>query len=481
MNPSIRRRLSFGVFLILLAACTLGSAKGYFDTRREVGKLLDAQLAQSARALLDLSGHELYEQMAFIAGPRAPKKKDTPQIHAYEQQVAFQIWDLNGKLAVRSPTAPETPMVEVENQFLDRMIGNERWRVFAISSEQQHIQVQVGEQYEQRNVLSNEVAARLLTPLAVILPLIVLLIWVWIGRAMRPLNKVAKEISKRKPENLQPVDTYGVPSEAKPMVDALNALLDRVHVAYDNIRLFTANAAHELRTPLAALKVHSQFALRTDDEAKRRKAMQRVERGVDRATSLVEQLLTLTRLDPDAASSERAAVNLHGLAEEVIAELAPTALEKHIDVSLSEEDCCQVLGNAGMLGILIRNLVENAIRYTPNQGEVQVTIATVADEVRLRVEDSGPGIPAELRDKVFDRFYRGVSNEVSGTGLGLSIVKRICELHRARVELGDSSRHGLQFDILFSALPVAGEVRPDAGRRRESAATIHPQNRSHPA
>jgi two-component system sensor histidine kinase QseC len=460
MNPSIRRRLSFGVFMIILMACAVGSAKGYFDARREVDKLLDAQLSQSAHALLELSSHELYEQLAFNAGIKPPGKGFKPQVHPYEQTVVFQIWSIGGNLAVRSPSAPETPLVEEENQFLDRLIGNERWRVFAISDPERRVQVQVGEHYAQRDALSNEVAARLLTPLFVSLPLIVIMIWVWIGRAMRPLNKVADEIRQREPENLHPVTTFGVPQEAKPMVDALNALLDRVHVAYDNIRLFTANAAHELRTPLAALKVHSQLALRADDEDERREAMQRVERGVDRATSLVEQLLTLTRLEPEAAATEKEDIHLHDLAEELIAELAPVAIRKNIEVSLKDNHCCVVSANVGMLGILIRNLVENAIRYTPPGGKVDVSLERINDNVRLRVADTGPGIPEAERHKVFARFYRSSEhegeNKDNGTGLGLAIVERICELHQARIELGEASPHGLQIDVFFSLSPQDG-------------------------
>jgi len=454
MNPSIRRRVLFGVFIIIILAWVIGSYKGYIDVNREMGKMLDAQLAQTARSILELGSHELYEQLAYNAGKKKPAGGYPPQVHPYETHVAFQIWSIQGTLAARSTTAPETEMVDVENQFVDREINGERWRVFAISDEMSGVRVQVGEHYKQRDAISNEVASRLLTPLFVSLPLIVIMIWVSIGRAMKPLNKVAKEIRQREAENLQPVSSEDVPLEAKPMVDALNALLKRVHISYDNIRLFTANAAHELRTPLAALKVHTQVALRARNDEERLEAVHRVEHGVDRATSLVEQLLTLTRLDPDAASNEKESVRLQSLAEEVIAELAPAAIKKDIDVSLSDEDCCVVFGNPGMLGILVRNLVENAIRYTPAGGKVQVTLVSVENTVRLRVADSGPGIPIEEREKVFARFYRSSEHEDEnkelGTGLGLAIVERICELHEARIELGDSVFNGLQVDVFFS-------------------------------
>jgi two-component system sensor histidine kinase QseC len=439
--------------MIIFFACALGAAKGYIDARYEVDKLLDAQLAQSAHALLELSSHELYEQMAFNAGKKPPSKGFKPQIHPYEQNVVFQIWSIGGNLAVRSPSAPELPMVEIENKFVDRMIGSERWRVFAISDKDRHIQVQVGEHYDQRESLSNEVAARLLTPLFVALPMIVIMIWIWIGSAMRPLNKVAHDIHQREPENLHPVSIEGVPHEAKPMVDALNALLDRVRVAYDNIRLFTANAAHELRTPLAALKIHTQLAERAGNEEERQEALKRVERGVDRATAVVEQLLTLTRLEPESAEGEKEDIHLHTLTEDIVAELAPAALKKHIEVGLADSDCCVVHTNASMLSILIRNLVENAIRYTPPEGKVDLSLVHLDKAIRLRVADSGPGIPEAERSKVFARFYRGKelegANKENGTGLGLAIVQRICELLQAHIELGESVYHGLQVDVLL--------------------------------
>jgi len=191
--------------------------------------------------------------------------------------------------------------------------------------------------------------------------------------------------------------------------------------------------------------------------------MNRVERGVDRATSLVEQLLTLTRLEPEAAAGEKANVSLHGIAEELIAELAPAAIKKDIEVSLGDADDGIVSGNLGMLEMLIRNLVENAIRYTPSKGIVEVSLLKFDDAVGLRVADSGPGIPEAERDQVFTRFYRGSAqereNKEGGTGLGLAIVARICELHHAQIQLGESVLGGLQVDVVFSISPGASFVK----------------------
>ena len=233
------------------------------------------------------------------------------------------------------------------------------------------------------------------------------------------------------------------------MVDALNALFNRLHVAFNNIRRFTADAAHELRTPLAALKTHAQVAYRATDDESRNEALQQVIEGVDRATHLVEQLPTLARLDPESDLVKQESTDLCMLTEEKLPDIAPMALEKHIDLSFYP--CRQgiVIGRHAMLGILVRSLVENAIRYTPEGGKVEVCINRIHDKVIFNVEDSGPGILPEEQKLVFKRFYRHLGNSAAGTGLGLSIVKRVAEIHHAEIVLGESEYHGLKVEIGF--------------------------------
>lgn len=474
MNPSLRQRLLLILLSATMVAWTGTAAKNYFDNRREIADLFDAQLAQSARALLALSAHELHEQLAFIAQSESPEhnipEQPLPQIHKYEQRLAFQIWSHDGKLAVRSDSAPTSPLATEIGMFRDRVINGQHWRVYALATPGKEMEVHVGEHYAQREQLSEDVARQLLTAVFLSFPLFAILIWLGVGRAMTPLNRVARAVARRQLGNLEPVDSRKVPAEAKPLVDALNDLFARLKVALDNILHFTADAAHELRTPLAALKTHAQVAARATDEATRQEALKELLLGVDRATSMVEQLLTLARLDPDAPRITNETTDLHAVAQAVISELIYEAKKKTIDVSLTAEVRGIVLGKAPLLGILIRNLVENAIRYAPDAGVVEVALQKIDGNIVLRVGDSGPGIPPQDRAKAFKRFFRVLGTDAPGSGLGLAIVQRIVEIHDAKYELGTSRLGGLQFDVYLRAVPGANQELADADRALERSA-----------
>ena len=244
----------------------------------------------------------------------------------------------------------------------------------------------------------------------------------------------------------------GAPDEVRPLVGSLNRLLGRVEAALEQERRFTADAAHELRTPLAALKTQAQVAKGAGEAAGRQHALDQVIAGCDRAAHLVEQLLTLARLDPQRAGQRHAPVDLRELAVQVLAELAPLALAKNIEIGLAEGPVGRVSGDALMLDVLLRNLVDNAIRYTPPGGEVSVAVERTGREIELSGTDDGPGIPAEERDKVGQRFYRILGSGESGSGLGLSIVLRIAELHGASVTLGEGrGGRGLRVGVRFPA------------------------------
>jgi len=305
-------------------------------------------------------------------------------------------------------------------------------------------------------------------PLLLALPVLAILIWIVIGRGIRPLTRVADEVANRAPQHLDPLDTHAVPQEIMPLVNSLNVLFARLQQAFEHERRFTADAAHELRTPLAALKTQAQVALNASIPEQQHNALLNVVTGVDRATHLVEQMLTLARLEPrtfleshknniSAVEIQHADIqNLHKLAAHSLAEIAQTAFEKNIELSLdemAEGSTAQVMGNADMLGILLRNLIDNAIRYTPPNGEVKVHIHTDNQQVILQVSDTGVGIPQAERTRVLERFYRVLGNQESGSGLGLSIVMRIAELHGATVSLDDAENNrGLKVTVRFPAV-----------------------------
>ena len=484
MPYSIRKRLLISLLGMVIIACSITLVKNYYDTRHEIEELFDAQLAQAARVLLELSRHELYEQLGYL---QQQKKVDISthietQVHKYQQEIDYQIWIANNKfLAVRSEKAPIKPLTNIDETFDDRMINGKVWRVYSLSNEDKSVRVEVGQHYHERDILSTSISIRLITSFAIMLPLLAVIILITVGRAMTPLRKVAEQIEHRQVDNLQPIDMAKVPSEVQPMIRSINSLFQRLQHAFENIILFTANAAHELRTPLAAQKVHAQVAMQAKDEATRNEALREVVSGVNRATKLVEHLLTLSRLDPEGELQDDDTTNLHAVAEEVVAELASEALLKNIEISLNIEDGAYINGKDAMISILVRNVVENAIRYTPENGTVEVNITDLDNRVLLRVSDSGPGIHLEEYDKVFTRFYRSPGMTVEGTGLGLAMVERIAEIHHAKIKLGQSKFGGLQLDVLFDMAKMVSSDRTQKYTRHETITSHNssPQQDAH--
>lgn len=463
MNPSIRRRLLVAVLSTILVAWAFMAVSGYFDIRYEVEELLDGQLAQSARVLLAFNTTNLGAQTSPAEQKKAQEDK-LPDIqkrlfgHRYESKLAFQIWTNENKLALRSANAPTIePLTDKEYGYDDRTVLGHRWRVFSLPDDNSTIVVQVGQRYDIRQELITNVTTQTLLPIIIVLPLLTVIIWLGIGRAMAPLIKLARQVEIRAPNHLQPVDIQGVPKEAKPLVNSLNNLFGRLEMAFDGERRFTSDAAHELRTPLAGLKAQAQVALKSQNVQNREKALNLVVKGVDHATHLVQQLLTLARLDPENGIAEYEDVNLSNVTGEMLANLIPYAESKGINLSFNDNGDNapkMIKGNADALTILIRNLVDNAIRYTPQDGTIEVSIFRDENLCVLRVADSGPGIPPNDREQVFKRFYRRLGTQASGSGLGLSIVSRIAELHHAYLRLGTSTYKGLQIDVGFHAVNI---------------------------
>ncbi|MDH5328074.1 MAG: ATP-binding protein [Gammaproteobacteria bacterium] len=447
MILSIKARLLTGLLTILALSFGIILVINYFDTEAELLELFDAQIAQAARVLLELSDHELQEQLAFHAQDDINHYQT--QIHKYQQEIDFQIWVNGDHLAVKSAGAPSERFIEQDKVFGYYKKGQQHWRVYAISNQDGSIRVQVGQPYDQRNALSNSITVRLMTSFALLLPLLAICIVIIVAHSLNPFKRIAAQLKSRKARNLQAIDTRSVPPEAQPMIQSMNDLFIRLKAAFENIVLFTSNAAHELRTPLAQQLVHAQLAQKTTDEETREVALSEVVQGVKRATNLVEQLLTLSRLDPESALEESESTDLLAVVEENLESMMVTALKKSIDVNWNKtNDDMKVCGKSDLLSILVRNVFENAVRYTPENGTVDVYLSNNANSVSLQVSDSGPGIPLEERSRVFKRFYR-LNSTSEGTGLGLAMVKRIAEIHQAQIELTESNYGGLQVNLKF--------------------------------
>ena len=441
MRPSLRRRLLFLLSGTVLAAWLATAVFTYFDARKEIGEMLDAHLAQSAGLIAAQLEHELEDD----------HEATLPRQYKHERKIAFQVWDRKGRLRLRSSSAPEARLQSQPEGYGDATIDGKRWRLFSRWDESRHYLVQVGERYELRDELAESVAGHLLHPLYFALPALALLIWLAVGAGLVPLAGIAREVAQRAPDNLAHLDAGSAPREISPLIGALNALFDRLRTSLEQERRFTADAAHELRTPLAAVKTQAQVALGATGEAERGRALASVVAGTDRASRLVEQLLVLARLDPQTALPPGQTVDLHELARQGVAEIAPAAAAKGVEVSLAAGDAAPVPGDAVLLAVLLRNLLDNAVRYTPSGGEVEVAVAHRSGGVSLAVVDNGPGISEAERGQVFERFHRLLGSGEEGSGLGLSIVRRIADLHRAGVSLdtGPGGR-GLRVEVRFA-------------------------------
>lgn len=285
-----------------------------------------------------------------------------------------------------------------------------------------------------------------------------LFIWICMRFMLISLVYLAHEIANRTPTHLKPLSKkVMIPAELQPIVTEFNQLLFHLQTAFESSKRFAADAAHELRTPLAALKTHAQVALKIKTEIEKTKALQHIIESVDRCSHIIAQLLILNRVSAEDALSDLKPINIYAVATEVIAHLASLALEKQIDIELAPPPShTMILGNDIAMSIMIRNIVDNAIRYTNANGAITIVIIEESAQIIFRVIDSGIGIPNELRDRVFERFFRIANNQAPGSGLGLSIVKQITTLHHAEITLKTPSTGiGLQFDVIFPKCPVS--------------------------
>jgi two-component system sensor histidine kinase QseC len=450
MPYSIRQRLLVFILSLTFISWSLVAIINYFNARSEIEELFDAHLIQSAKVLLSLVEQELYEQEYDAAEEfRLKDVEHHLARHKYEKLLAFQISVTKDDFSFRSAQAPEEPLSGNRDGFSDNLIGNVHWRVYTLHDPLKVIVIRVAEPHSVRAHLINEIALSLLLPLLIGFPVITLLIWKCVSAIFRPLDKIAADIRQRNPEQLDPVSGFNVPKEVQPLITALNKLFYRLDRIIQNERRFTADAAHELRTPLAGLKTQAQIALRTQEPEKREHALLNILKSVDRATHLIEQLLTLARLEPGVEIANYENFDLAQLVREALEDVATSARGKNISIDFRDGEPVQIHANANTLSMLLRNLLDNAIRYTPGGGTVRLDLQQDSSGITLTIEDNGPGIPPGCREDVFKRFFRTNETWEHGSGLGLSIVKQIADSHNAAITLGESPENGLKVDIFF--------------------------------
>ena len=438
--PSLRRRLLFTLLGVVAAIWIVAAIASYFDARHELDELLDAHLAQAASLLIAQAGDELDEI-----------DEHAPQLHRYVRRVAFQLWERGEVLRLHSANAPSVRLSATDEGFSDARIDSVRWRVFSGWDRRHRYLVQVGERADARGQIVGTVLKNALWPLALALPLLAIVVWIVVDRAMRPLRTLSREVAQRAPGNLASLALGDAPAEVAPLVAALDRLLGRVQASIEGERRFTADAAHELRTPLAALRAQAQVARSAADAAERTHALDNVIAGCDRATHLIDQLLTLARLEPETARAERTDCDLRIVVADAIAQVAPAALVADIALELEGDATVRVRADARLLAILFRNLLDNAIRYSPSHTTVRVDVGARDRITYASIRDAGPGVAAEQRAELGRRFHRlAAASGVAGSGLGLSIAKRIAELHGASLTFDAAPGGGLAVTVRFA-------------------------------
>ncbi len=433
---TIRQQLLIGLLGGMLVSTLIAGFALYLKVREETSELFDYQLRQIA--------HSLPSQLP--AQPNIGIAEDP------EEDLIVQVWNEDGALLYASHPAHILPRFAATGFSTVAARGN-RWRVF-IETRHDRI-VQVAQAISARDELVFGSAMRSLLPILALIPALAMLITVVVGRALQPIRRVAQALERRSASALQPLPSAGIPPEIRPIVDALNDLLARLDHALSAQRAFVADAAHELRSPLTALKLQLQLAERAQTGAQRTAAFAKLHQRLDRATHLLQQLLTLARHESQQEQAALEPVKLAPLAQSVVADYHEMAENQGIDLGLeigAAADALMVKGHRESLRIMLSNLVDNALRYTPKGGRIDVTVSLQGGCPALQVSDNGPGIPENEQPRVFDRFFRGEDNSVSGSGLGLAIVKNIADAHHATVRLSNRpAGSGLVVTIGFPA------------------------------
>ena len=428
---SIRRRLL--VLLLPALVVSLGVAAGlsYMEATREIDVLFDYHLREVAESLRDRS------VLSLAADEFDENDRTRPDI-------LLQIWDKARGTALGSQPGEELPLF-LQTGFTNVAVNGRQLRVYSVVTPT-HV-IQVAQPLAVRRNLGAEVAANSVLPVALALPLVVFIVWLAVGNGLRPLHRMTSEGAARTPESLDPLPSSNLPLEIKPLVDGLNSLLERLAVTLEGQRAFVADAAHELRSPMTALRLQLDLVEKAEDDLTRCEAITSLKAGLDRAIHMVEQLMALARLDPEAPLA-REEVDLLQIAREAVVTESVFAEKKNIDLGLAASTPLAVLGDSASLSTMLQNLIDNAVRYTPRGGRVDVALRQEAAQAIVEVIDNGPGVPEAERERVFYRFYRGEQTSDTGSGLGLAIAKRVVERHGGSIVLGGGEGgRGLQVSV----------------------------------
>jgi two-component system, OmpR family, sensor histidine kinase QseC len=447
VNPlSLRGRLRWMIIAVLVAVLLPLGLYSYRSTLKETRELLDGRLAQSARTLdvlIQNGGVDAERKLGqgTLVVPVIGRKAEEQLMHGrtYESEVGYQVLDSHGQMHLTTANLAQLPLPKTlisgfENYFFEGY----GWRVFTLVDDVNGVVIRMGERDDSRRDITHALSVDLGLTQLIGLPLLALLVGWAVGRGLRPLQRLTEALASRAPGSRQPIQLDRAPQELQPVVDALNSQLERLEDALERERRFSADVAHELRTPLASTMIHLDTAMSGSMPDHTKATLVNAQSALARLARRIEQLLALARLEAGAAAGQRKEVDLVVIAMNVIDELAPLLGESGVDFAFLEHDASiRVDGYEAALAALLRNLIENAMHHVPVNGLVQLSLERYGDNAVIEVIDNGPGIPAERRASVFARFHREASSSGDGYGLGLSIVQRAAQLHDATIELLD--------------------------------------------
>ncbi|OCR25208.1 histidine kinase [Pseudomonas syringae] len=445
---SIRRRTLTLIIGLLLVGLLILSVFNVHDSNHEIAEVYDAQLAQNARLLQGVmrmplartEQSQLYQAFNTALGQAEPRVDG----HPYESKIAFQVWDHGGKLLVHTASAPTFVQVPQTAGFSDVTdLTGHGWRAFVLDDSQNGMRIWVGERDDVRTDLVHRIVRHTLGPNLIGSLLLVAVIWLAIGWGLKPLADLAKTLRARNPGSLEPLRLAPLPSELEPMQAALNRLLGQIQDVLHRERRFIADAAHEMRTPLAVLRVHAQNVLEARNEEQRQESLGYLIIGVDRTTRLVNQLLTIARLEPQASATPMASIDLVEAVRESLVQLTHWVLSRGLELSFDcSEESHFVQTDPGLINIALHNLVTNAVNFSPEGGQVRIGLSFDDRTFSLSVEDQGPGIDEAERERLFERFYSRGNDQ--GVGLGLTIVQTIAQRLGGQIRLENLPTGGLR-------------------------------------
>lgn len=455
MRPSIRTFLLINLLLAVLLVSSLAIVGNIFFSHKDIQSDLDRTLASSSLRIQAFMSH-FHNRSDFRHHQQIMEQQNHSATTTQGKgNVVFQFWNAQGELLLRSAYAPKSPLSVGKLGLSTHKINGNTWRVHTTYLPQHRGMLMVAESFDVKTSLENQLTRDSTLIMLMIYPLLALLIWVIVGRGLKPLKQITNEIEQRAPSYLEPVDNESTPNEIQPLIAALNNLFERLQDAFDREKRFTADAAHELRTPLAGIKALAEVALNAKTPEELAATLKKMSTSVTRSTHVIQQLLTLSRMVPESAINDPVRMSLETEVAEVAASIVPEALQKDIEIELITQGKFKpfIYANPTAIAILARNLIDNAVRYSPTGKMVQLIIESTDEQVILRVIDNGPGIPEALRERVFERFYRNLGNDTVGSGLGLSIVQQITKLHRATLSLDTApGGQGSQFSVSFQRI-----------------------------